>query len=86
MAIAAEGSSFVNVVMDGDDLYATTVGEVFSLDPASGAIRWKNNLPGFGHGLITVATSASQQAITLHEKNRQDEAASAAAIAAATSS
>ena len=81
-----KGSAFVNVVLDGSDLYATTQGEVFGLDPASGAIRWNNKLPGFGHGLITVATPANQQVIAIREKQRQDEAAAAAATAAASSS
>ena len=77
-----KGSSFVNIILDGGELYATTQGEVFRLDPTSGAIRWNNPLPGLGHGLITVATSANQQAITMREKQRQDEAAAAAAAGA----
>ncbi|HYM07481.1 MAG TPA: PQQ-binding-like beta-propeller repeat protein [Terriglobales bacterium] len=79
-----KGSSFVNVVLDSGELYATTEGEVFRLDPASGAICWNNRLPGLGHGLVTVAQSGNQQAITMREKQQQDEAAAAAAAAAAT--
>jgi outer membrane protein assembly factor BamB len=34
-----------------DVLVATTRGEVHRLDPETGSVRWKNGLPGFGHGL-----------------------------------
>ena len=76
-----KGSSFVNVILDGAELYATTQGEVFRIDRAGGAILWNNALPGLGHGLVTIATSTNQQAITMREKQRQDEAAAAAAAA-----
>src|SRR4051812_13828910 len=49
------GSSFVYVILDGDDLFATTQGEVFCLDPATGQIRWNNPLKGFGLGIASIA-------------------------------
>jgi outer membrane protein assembly factor BamB len=80
-----KGNSFVNVVLDSGELYATTQGEVFRLDPASGGIRWNNTLPGLGHGLVTVAPSGNRQAIAMREKQQQDEANAAAASAAINS-
>jgi outer membrane protein assembly factor BamB len=49
------GSSLVNVVLDGDNLYATTNGEIFCLDPRTGDGRWHNTLRGFGWGLVSIA-------------------------------
>jgi hypothetical protein len=62
----------VNVVVDGAEVYASTKGEIFRLDPGSGAIMWRNTLPGLGWGLITVGTSANQQVVSLREKQRQN--------------
>ncbi|HEV3199168.1 MAG TPA: PQQ-binding-like beta-propeller repeat protein [Bryobacteraceae bacterium] len=73
---------FVNVVLQDGDLYATAVGELFCLDPASGAIRWHNGLKGMGRGLITIATAGNQQIPVMREKQQQDEAAAAAASSA----
>jgi outer membrane protein assembly factor BamB len=78
-----KSSGFVNVALDGREIYATTYGEVFRLDPASGAICWNNELPGLGRGLITIAAAASQQAISIREKQRREEEAAAAAVTAA---
>lgn len=50
-----KSSSFVNVVLDGDNLYATTQGEIFCLDPQTGEGRWQNQLKGFGYGLVSIA-------------------------------
>ena len=73
------------MVLDGDELYASTRGEVFRLDPATGRIYWKNGLPGLGHGLIAIAAAGSPQVLALREKQRRDDEAAAAAAAAASS-
>ncbi len=71
-----KGSDFVNLVLDGDDLLATTRGEVFCLDPASGRIRWNNPLKGMGWGLATIATSyPAAMKPAMAEYRRQQEAA-----------
>jgi hypothetical protein len=83
---------FVNVVLEDGAILATTCGEIFCLDPLTGAGMWHNPLKGFGTGLATIATESNraQGAMpVLAEKRRRDqEAASAAAVAttAATSS
>jgi len=70
-----KGSDFVSVVLDGDNLYATTYGEIFCLDPATGEGRWHNKLKGFGLGLITIAGDngcADHRLVSSEEKRRQD--------------
>ncbi len=68
-----KGADFVNVVLDGGDLYATAKGELFCLDPATGRIRWQNPLKGLGRGLITMAANGSQQTVVMGEKRQNDE-------------
>jgi len=75
-----KGGDFVNVVLDGNDLFATTKGEVFCLEPADGRIRWANPLKGFGLGLATIASGASATpAMAQHRRNQEAAAASSAA-------
>ncbi|MCX6904755.1 MAG: PQQ-binding-like beta-propeller repeat protein [Verrucomicrobia bacterium] len=76
-----KGSDFVNVVLDGDKLYAATYGEIFCLDPATGEGKWHNNLTGFGRGLITMAAETitpSSLVSLMAEKRRRDAEAAAA--------
>jgi len=81
-----KGSDFVNVILDGDELYAATRGELFRLDPQTGAVLWRNTMPGLGWGLISMGTGANQQAPFLREKQRRDDAAAGADIGAAGTS
>ena len=74
-----KGSDFVNLVVDGGDLFATARGEVFCLDPASGRIRWKNPLRGLGWGLVTVATAGGSSQVAVQYRFQQEQAAAAAA-------
>lgn len=79
------GSDFVNVVLNGSDLLATTHGEVFCLDPQTGITRWHNPLKGYGWGLVAIAAAGlpTNPNLVLVEKRRQDQAAAAAASASA---
>lgn len=70
---------FVNVVLDGGQLYATTQGEISRLDPASGQVVWTNALRGMGLGLVTIATAGSSQITPMQEKMNQEAAAANAA-------
>ena len=87
---ALKGSEFVNVVLDGTNLFATTRGEIFCLDPQGGGIRWHNPLKGCGLGLITTAGEgiAPNTAAASAEKRRRDQeqAAAGATVAATTAS
>lgn len=77
-----KGSDFVNLVIDGENLYATTKGEIFCLDTITGQLRWHNKLPGLGWGLVTIATPCSTRTISAEQKRRYDQAAATAATAA----
>ena len=79
-----KGNDFVNVVLQDGDLYATTKGELFCLDPATGNIRWQNPLKGLGWGLVTIATSVSQQTVVMGDKKRRDDDAAAVATSSTT--
>ena len=52
-----KGSDFVTVLWDGEALVAANAGEVFALDPGSGAVLWHNQLKGMGLGLVSLASS-----------------------------
>ena len=87
--VRVKGYDFVNVVLDGSRLLATSCGEIFCLDPLTGSILWHNPLKGYGTGLATIATDLNRgggNAAALAEKRRRDEAAagSATAVMAAT--
>ena len=80
--VSLKGSDFVNLVLDGENLYATTKGEIFCLHPESGKLRWQNKLPGMGFGLVTIATTAGNQTSIAEQKRREEEAAAASSTAA----
>jgi outer membrane protein assembly factor BamB len=50
-----KGKEFVSVVLDGEQILAATLGELFCLDAATGRILWNNELRGLGRDVITVA-------------------------------
>jgi len=81
-----KGSSFVNLVLDGDQLLAAANGELFCLDPTTGTIRWTNKLPGYGLGLMSIATANAPSGSIVNsasEIEAQQAAASGAVIAGA---
>lgn len=80
-----KGGDFVNLVIDTDNLYATTKGEIFCLNPWSGELRWHNKLAGLGYGLVTIATASTGQIAPMSQKRRRDQTAAAAGAAAASS-
>jgi outer membrane protein assembly factor BamB len=76
---------FVNVVLDGGNVFATSAGEIYCLDPLTGDVLWHNPLKGFGTGLAIIATEHNPgdgNAPVLAEKRRRDEAAAASSSAA----
>jgi len=78
-----KAGDFVNVVLDGAELYAASRGKIYRLDPATGKVLWKNELSGKGFGLVTIAHSPDGNWSTMEEKRRQDAATAAAATTAA---
>jgi outer membrane protein assembly factor BamB len=81
-----KGSSFVNVVLDGENLYGATHGEIFCLDPKTGAGRWHDELRGMGYGIISIAAENAQNSLVtlLAEEQRREEAQRAQSSAGAT--
>jgi outer membrane protein assembly factor BamB len=81
------GSDYVNILWDGESLVASNSGEVWRLDPATGAVIWHNGLKGFGRGIVSLASN--RRATTASEndsavaKRRRDQAAAATAATAA---
>lgn len=81
-SVHLKGSDFVNVVLDGDNLYATTHGEIFCLNPGNGEGRWHDRLSGLGLGLVSIAgdgIAPGQSLLQAQEfSHRQQQASSAA--------
>ena len=50
---------FVNILLDGDFLFAATSGEVYCLDAGTGTVLWKNPMRGMGLGVVTLLTGGS---------------------------
>jgi glucose dehydrogenase len=85
-ATPLKGSDFVNLLVEGDRIYATTYGEIFCLDARTGERQWHNLLKGYGRGLATMALEDGLRAgvaAALAEKRRRDEQAAAAVVACA---
>lgn len=76
-------ATLVNVFCDAEGLFATCAGEVFALDPRTGALRWHDPLKGMGTGMAIVASevgaSGQQSAVIAAEAARQAAAAATAA-------
>jgi outer membrane protein assembly factor BamB len=73
------GSDFVNVAVDGRDVFATTRGRLYCLDTTTGTIKWENELKGLGWGLVGIAGT---DAVTAAEAERRERAARSAAASA----
>ena len=80
-----KGSDFVHLVLDGDNLYASTRGEIFCLDAASGQQRWNNPMKGFGLGIASITTrnTTSTAGALIAELKRREEQSRAAAAGSA---
>ncbi len=70
------GSDFVNVAVDGRDVFASTRGRLYCLDATTGTIKWENELKGLGLGLVGIAGAG---AVTAAEARRREQAAQSAA-------
>jgi hypothetical protein len=80
-----KGSSFVNLLVEKGQIFASTEGEVFCLNPLGGEVLWHNPLKGYGFGLASMATEASGAGaqMPLAEQARQEEESSASTTVAA---
>jgi outer membrane protein assembly factor BamB len=69
-------------MLDGDRLLAATGGEVFCLDSATGETLWRNNLPGMGYGLVSLASGSTPHSVPSAQQARKLEEEQAAMLAA----
>jgi outer membrane protein assembly factor BamB len=79
------GNDYVSVLWDGVALLASCDGEVWRLEPRTGAEIWHNGLKGLGRGLASLATTRQSTArgtadadAAQHHIERQRAAAAAA--------
>ena len=73
-------SGLANVWCEPDALFASCAGEIFCLEPKSGAIVWHNLLRKMGTGFVSIATESGTP------RTSAAAAGAAAAIAAAAAS
>ncbi len=86
-ATRLKGWDFVNVVLEGNRILASSYGEIFCLDALTGKGRWHNPLKGYGRGLAAIVTSenpASGNSAALAAKQREDEQAATSSSAVMT--
>jgi len=83
-----KGGEFVNLLLEGDNLYATTRGEIFCLNPETGTVRWHNPMKGLGTGLVSICAGeglcTNPVILAAEGKRRDDEAAAVAGAGACT--
>ena len=58
-APASTAAGFVAFVVDGNRLFVSDNGYIYSLDALTGEELWHNPLTGFGTGIAVVATAAA---------------------------
>jgi len=79
------GSYFLNVVEDGNRVFALSQGEAYCLDAANGTILWHNPLKGCGLGigsLVVPGQPAQSAAMAAQIAANQQQASSAGAAGA----
>ncbi len=79
----------ITVVVENDQVLASTYGEIFCLNPLTGEGLWHNPLKGFGLGLATIATAANPgngiTAAVAEQHRRDEEVAASGAVTSSTS-
>lgn len=55
-------NDFVYLTLDGERLYATSSGELYCLNRATGEVRWHNQLKGLGTGLVSIVSDGATAA------------------------
>ncbi len=76
---APKGWSYVSLLLiDEETLIASVDGYTYCLDPATGYQIWRNDLPGFGTGVVSIVAAG--------QKNSHDSLIAAAAHNAQQSS
>ncbi len=81
---APAGSSYTNLLLDGDRLIVSVSGYTYALDPLTGAQLWMNEMKGFGYGVASLASVHGSSSAHLLAAAAADAAGAAAATTAAT--
>ena len=81
--LTAGGDRFVTVLVDGERIYAHTLGHLFCLDAGTGEKLWSNELAGLGYdiAMLAVVGVSSPSIAALVEQQRRSASASASAAA-----
>ena len=85
LASGSWGNAYTSVTLLDGQLYATHCGDLHALDPETGALRWKNPLPGLGTGFLSLAGASPSAADADVSAQMAAQAAATAAVLAATS-
>jgi outer membrane protein assembly factor BamB len=75
--LPSTSTHIVTLLFEEGVLYAGASGQLFALDPLSGAIRWHNGLAGLGFKHMTLATTRSSSAVLPQLAVLEDEARAA---------
>ena len=73
------GMMLVSVLWDGVELFASSKGEAFKLDPRTGEILWHNKLKRLGTGSVIMATTRLAAQTGMVETHHTVNAATTAA-------
>ena len=74
-----EGSGFVTLLIDCDQLIVSVNGYMYCLDAVTGHERWRNTLKGRGVGVASLASVRAQAGNQIAQAAQQQQAAAAAA-------
>ena len=74
-----EGSGFVTIMIDGDQLIVSVNGYMYCLDAFTGRERWRNTLKGRGVGVSSLASVRAQAGSQMAQAAQQQQQAAAAA-------
>ena len=75
--LPSTSTHIVTLLFDDGVLYAGACGQLFALDPLTGAIRWHNGLVNLGYQHMTLATSRASSAtlpqlVVIEDEQRAD--------------
>ena len=82
---APEGSGYVSLLLDGDDLFVSVIGYTYCLNASTGQQIRLNPMKGFGTGVTSLASTGGRtDHAILGQAASADSAAAAGATGAAT--
>ena len=55
-SLKGSGYGFVNVLLEGERIFAASGGKLYCLSADNGDVWWTNSMPGLGYGVYSFAT------------------------------